>query len=174
MYGPQGVKVLDQIRKDPRYNHVRAVLREIPLKSIKALLTLATTQDKSYLERDFDLWPEKRASWPDMTEGGRRVTPGEVDAFASAWRTLCSIVADVVNSNNIELHTYVPPQQTAVWGISDTDRDRILSLTKDKAVVSSPVRSRGGIDLNFQPQFIQRSSQANSAGIQEAKCPSHA
>ena len=41
----------------------------------------------------------------------------------------------------------------------------------DVAVISSPTKSNGGIDLNFQPQFIQRSSKTNSAGIQEADVP---
>jgi hypothetical protein len=41
----------------------------------------------------------------------------------------------------------------------------------DSAVISSPTKSNGGIDLNFQPQFIQRSSQTSFTPIQGPVMP---
>jgi len=233
IFNEEAVKVFNEVRKDPvYYERVRPELMKISLSDMKALLTRVTKAypDQTYLEREIDIWAEKRAWWPDM----RRDGIVDHDAVKKAWIRLGNLMAkkavnldlkdpdDVSPINKAEMpevkanpfmHAYVPSFQTDVWALngkrnrlvamaSDSDlKKRIVDLASgrgpkgrvvamadgsakgrvlpinlrlrnqngsDNAVIASPAKLPGGIDLDFQPQFIEQFSRAGSAPVPPA------
>jgi hypothetical protein len=107
-------------------------------------------------------------------------------------RTLYNLIGRVVNPNsklkefyNIirqevkpdsKIHAYVPHGEVYIHGSKDGSGfnkiQSVLGITKDGAM-SSTAKVPGGIDMDFQPQFIQRPSSTGPSGIKEDNVPAN-
>jgi len=69
---------------------------------------------------------------------------------------------------DFKARAHLPARGTDILERSPSEALKLAQDVKDAAQASVPtVKLRGGIDLNFQPQYIQRPSQQGPAGIQE-------
>jgi hypothetical protein len=136
----------------------------------------------------------ERVKWPDMREA-------KGDKLAKQLRILYRIIYAVIKPGiKIHAYVPHPgaevywPNMRQQQGTNERIKGLLLEFSQrigtdhavisiankpsgpvgaDHAVISTANKSSGpgGIDLNFQPQFIQRSSSSSSASLQEAAMP---
>jgi hypothetical protein len=124
-------------------------------------------KDSKELDKELEEYWQDRIGWDDILalENGRR------QETIDALRQLYTLIAETINPD-IQIGAFVPPPGEEIFKLGPRSaRTGRIRNQIDHAAISSAIKSpssRGGIDLNFQPQFIQRSSQVNPVSIQQA------
>ena len=132
-------------------------------------------------DRAIDDFVVARSRWTDMTNDGRVADNGKLKDIVGALKTFYEIIT-AAGSSSLDINAFVPHPRADVLrpnslrknsGSAEVNETLALlgahaAASSDKAALSAPARAPGGIDLNFQPRFIRRTSDVFSAGSGQA------
>jgi hypothetical protein len=124
-----------------------------------------------------------RARWSD--NGGNGTNEDKIKDIKDALREFYGMVAAAVKAVPVRINAWVPHPgaELIIKNIHEnghsTETQRILALLEnhdtateaDKASLAARTDKKGGIDLAFQPQFIQRHQQAGLQPIGQEERP---
>ncbi len=111
-----------------------------------------------------------------------RLQRGQREETREALRQLYALIAKTVDPD-IKISAFMPYPEAEIFQLrrpgNGTNGNSTIAPTSDvepeskperadQAVISSEIKKEGGIDLNFQPQFIQQASRTSPTSIQEA------
>ena len=89
---------------------------------------------------------------------GLGLTNGPQEELRQSLTKYYNIVYEEMREKPPRINAYVPHRRAG-------------TSQPDAAIISSGIKKTGGIDLNFQPQFIQQSSKTGPTRLQEAAVP---
>jgi len=155
--GPNAVARFKEIAENVKEDGLRS---KIPVSYIRDLLNLFVTTDVA----DYVL---KRSKVNDL---GRDLDNGELQQIrADLGDFYHRTGAKNKNKPNLNISAFVPPPESEIYlpyytrEENPSDTAAIASVTKTRTKTGK----EGGIDLNFQPQFIERFSQTGFTPVQE-------
>ena len=153
LLGPGAVNTFEKIAEDSKNNKLNEKLLRIHMTSdlmIPLLLSRGLTGVE--LERKIDDYVAERSRWPDMINGDgiKGARNGNLEAIKNNLEKFYNIIIDAKNPE-IAVNAFVPHPRSEKY--------------------EHELKRQGGIDLNFQPQFIQQFSPTGSTNFQEAIIP---
>ncbi len=178
--GPEAVDMFDEIIRNMDNEKLRQKLSTLHFTSdfvIPILIAKLFKEDEFQLNRELDDYWRERIEWDDIQgieNDGKRAETTE------ALRDLYSVIAQTVDPD-INVSAFVPHRGAEIFKLNAISprngnghrrmavNSRVRAAVNgnghgrnsaDQAAISTSNKSPGGIDLNFQPQFIQRSSQS--------------
>jgi hypothetical protein len=129
--------------------------------------------------KEYNDYITERSGWADLQSAGKILTNGELREVKDVLDQLYGIIADAVSAvnNNLVVKAYEPytslfrPNTTRErWQKGDEQVKETLrhvhDVVSNRAQLSLGNKS-GGIDLNFQPQFIDRTPRTATGSSQE-------
>lgn len=145
LMGPEAVDIFARTAERVEKSGLREKLERIHFTSDLLIPPLKTGSLKDPLEvdREIEGYVGERSRWLDLAEG---LVNGNLKAVQDALTMLYKTIDQEMGRNPLKIKAYVPHPGAEVY-------------------------KEGGIDLSFQPQFIQRSSRASFTPIQEPVIP---
>jgi hypothetical protein len=172
LMGREGVDLFEKIIEKLRSTGLKEKLSQLHFTSDFVIPMLIAKSFKSggELKKELDEYWQERIKWPDIM----RLQRGQREETREALRQLYALIAKTVDPD-IKISVFMPYPEAEIFElrrpVNGTNGNVALESkperVPDHAVISSEIKKEGGIDLNFQPQFIQRASRTSPTSIQE-------